>query len=90
MGTMLFKTADDRIAFLIKTNPRGVILPGFPEWFEATHGHESQFKVGQEVVILWKSEDWIDVMEVSGRIAVITKPEFVSIYESDLDKPIWG
>lgn len=90
MGTMLFKTADERIQWLIKINPRGIIQAGFSEWYKSVHGVDSQFKVGQEVIFLWKSKEWIDVMNVTGRVAVITKPEFVVFHSGDEEKAIWG
>lgn len=90
MSAILFNSADERLAFLRKTNPRGVILAGFPEWFKSVHGHESQFTVGQSVVILYKGDEWVDIMSVSRDLAVMTKPEYVEIYESDKSKPVWG
>lgn len=90
MGVKLFKTADERIEWLLQVNPRAVITDGFSEWYEATHGVKSCFSVGQRVSVLYFNEEWADVMTLSGNLALMMPSQYVRINDEDIDKPIWG
>lgn len=91
MGVKLFKTAEERIQWIAKTNPRGILQPGYAAWYKEQFGVASQFHDGQEVVVTWSGDGkWMFVMMISGRVEVTIPPHLFKYKPGEETKEVWG